>query len=378
MREIKLRRIFEPIKVGSIVLKNRMVMAPVVVNAANVDGTVSDKMLRYYQKRARGFGLVIVESTNMKPGGEITTHQLQIFDDRFVDGLQKLSQAIQSAGTRGIIQINHGGAKCIPTYPGQTFVSASDVPITHGQIPRSMSIPEIRELVRGFGDAAERAIKAGFDGVEIQGCHFYLLSQFLSPYSNKREDEYGRNIRGRTRFLQEVAQEIRARIGAEHILSCRINGIEEIENGLTTQAIKQIAEILEASGVDTLNISGVKRGIDVTYEGKAFKRLVSFLTEEDPPGYFVPFGFEIKKAVNIPVMVVGKIFDPYMAERILQEEKADMIAFGRQIIANAGFAQMIIEGRIDDIRECNECFVCLNTLLEGKPIECPVNPDLWT
>jgi 2,4-dienoyl-CoA reductase-like NADH-dependent reductase (Old Yellow Enzyme family) len=378
MKKIKLRKIFEPIKVGSVELKNRMVMAPVVVNAANVDGTVSDKMLQCYRKRARGFGLVIVESTNIKPGGEIATHQLQIFDDRFIDGLQRLSQAIQTAGARAIIQINHGGAKCIPRYPGQSFISASDVPITHGQIPRSMNIPEITELVRDFGDAAERAIKAGFDGVEIQGCHFYLLSQFLSPYSNKREDEYGRNIRGRTRFVREVAQEIRARIGPEHILSCRINGIEEIENGLTTQAVKQIAKILEASGVDTLDISGVKRAMEVTYGGTVFKRLVSFLSEEDPPGYFVPFGSEIKKAVNIPVIVVGKIFDPYRAERILQEEKADMIAFGRQAIANADFAQMIIEGRIDDIQECNECFVCLNTLLEGKRIECPVNPDLWT
>jgi len=378
MKKIKLRKIFEPIKIRSIELKNRMVMAPVVVNAANVDGTVSDKMLQYYQERARGLGLVIVESTNIKPGGEVSSHQLQIFEDRFIDGLKKLSQAIQSGGTRAIIQINHGGAKCIPRYPGQIFISASDVPITHGQIPRSMSIPEIRELVQDFGDAAVRAIKAGFDGVEIQGCHFYLLSQFLSPYSNKREDDYGRGIRGRPRFLQEVVQEIRARIGPEHILSCRINGVEEIENGLTIQDVKQIAQILEASGVDTLNISGVKGGVEVTYEGKVFKRLVSFLTEEDPPGYFVRFGSEIKKTVNIPVIVVGKIFDPYMAERILQEEKADMIAFGRQIIVNADFAQMIIEGRINDIQECTECLVCLDKLLEGKPIECAVNPDLWT
>lgn len=374
---MRVSTLLEPVKIGAVELKNRMVMAPVCINAANSDGTVSEKTLKFYQERAIGFGLVIVEATNIRSGGEIVSHQLQICDDRFIDGFQKLYQAISSGGSKAIIQLNHGGAKCIPKYTGQTFISASNIPITHGQIPRSMTAAEIKEVIQDFGHGAVRAIGAGFDGVEIQGGHFYLLSQFLSPYSNKREDEYGRDLHGRTRFLQEVVQEVRERIGPGHILSCRLNGVEQIENGLTVGDVREISKILESSGLDVLNISGVKGSIDVLYEGRVFKRLISFLTKEDPQGYFVPIAGEIKKAVTIPVMVAGKIFDPYFAEQVLHEGKADLIAFGRQLIVNPDLARVIHDGRMEDIKDCIECFKCLEAILKGEFIECSVNKDLW-
>lgn len=376
MERTILSKLYEPVKIGEVELKNRMAMAPICTNAANSDGTVSEKSLNFYQERATGLGLVIVEATNIRPGGEVVSNQLQIYDDRFINGFHKLYQTIASKGSKAIIQLNHGGAKCIPKYPGQTFISASNIPITHGQIPRGMTVAEIKEVIQDFARGAIRAIKAGFDGVEIQGGHFYLLNQFLSPYSNKRDDEYGRELYGRARFLREVIEEIRDRIGPGHIISCRINGIEEIDHGLTLGDMQEVAKMLKSSGIHVLNVSGVKGSMDVFYEGRVSKRLVSLLTKEDRQGYFIPIAGKIKKAVAHPVIVAGKIFDPYFAEQALQEGKADIIAFGRQLIVNPDLPRMIHEGKMEDIKYCIECFKCLEAILKGECLVCSMNKNL--
>jgi len=371
------RALLQPIKLGRINARNRVVMPPMVLNRAREDGSVSEALLISYEKRAEGVGLVIVESTNVMRGEEIATHQLQIHDNRFVDGLGELASTIASKQAKCLIQLNHGGAKAFPLYPGQAFVSASAIPVSHGQIPRGMSVGEIEDVVLAFADAAERAVKAGFDGVEVQACHFYLLSQFLSPYSNKREDEYGGDLSGRTRFLRQVIEAIRRTVGDEPLLGCRINGIESIENGLNVQEATQIGRILEKAGADLLHVSGVKRAIKVSYEGKMFTRLVAALTNEDPPGSFVDVAFRIKQSVSIPVIVSGKIFSPALGESILQQGKADMVAFGRQMLVNDRFGRFLYEGRANELKQCTECYTCLQCLIEGGPVECPLNPGLF-
>ena len=377
MQSAKFSRLLEPVTIGSVELKNRMVMAPMVCNAANPDGTVSDRVVDFYRKRADGLGLLVVEATSIAPGGESPKFQLEIFDDRFINGLRKLSEVIRTSGAKAIIQINHAGAKRIPRDPNEVLISASNVSITPGAIPRSMEISEVRNMVRAFGDAASRAVQAGFDGVEVHGAHFYLVNQFLSPYTNHRTDLYGGDFTGRIRFFKEVIQEIREKIGSKYIISCRINGVEGIENGSPPEEIIQIAKILEASGADLIHVSGVIRSVEFLHEGKPFKRLGGFLLKDDPLGTYVPAAAEIKKAVGIPVTVAGKIFDPVLAEQILEDEKVDLIAFGRQLIVNPEFAKMIIEGRTSDIRECNECFTCFKTSRKGRAIECSVNTELW-
>jgi 2,4-dienoyl-CoA reductase-like NADH-dependent reductase (Old Yellow Enzyme family) len=369
--------LLQPIKLGKLEARNRVVMPPMVLNAAKEDGSVSEKLLISYKNRAEGVGLVIVESTNVMRGGEIASHQLQIHDNKFIDGLGKLATAIASKQSKSLIQINHGGAKAFPLFAGQTFLSASTIPISHGQIPRSMTVGEIEHVVLAFADAAERAVLAGFDGVEVQACHFYLLSQFLSRYSNKREDEYGGDLLGRTKFLRQVVEGIRRRVGDDPILCCRINGIESIENGLSVQDAGQIGRMLESAGADVLHVSGVKRTMQVNFEGKTFTRLVAALTDEDAPGSFVDAASQIKQGVSIPVIVAGKIFTPSLGESILQKGKADMIAFGRQMLVNNRFGRYLYEGRVNELKQCTECYNCLKCLVEGMIVECPLNPELF-
>jgi len=203
--------------------------------------------------------------------------------------------------------------------------------------------------------------------VEVQACHFYLLSQFLSPYSNKREDEYGGDCPGPHRFLRQVIEAIRRRVGDGPLLSCRINGIESIETDSVFRKATQIGRILEKAGADLIHVSGVKRAIKVSYEGKTYTRLVAALTNEDPPGSFVDVAFRIKQSVSIPVIVSGKIFSPALGESILQQGKADMVAFGRQMLVNDRFGRFLYEGRANELKQCTECYTCLQCLIDGGP-----------
>lgn len=373
---MELQALLMPITLGRHTARNRVVMPPMVLNAAQEGGCVSEEQLRYYQARAKGLGLVVVESTNIMPGGEIASNQLAIHHDRHIEGLARLAAAIATQDSKSLIQINHGGAKAFPLTPGQTFLSASEVAISHGQIPRSMRVDEIEAVVAAFADASSRALRAGFDGIEIQACHFYLLSQFLSPYSNKRQDEYGGDLQGRSKFLLQVIAAMRARVGRAPVISCRINGIESIPNGLSAQEAAQLGRMLEEAGCDVLHVSGVKRAVPVSYEGKTFMRLNAALASEDAPGAYVDAASQVKRAVKIPVIASGKIFTPVLGESFLREAKADLIAFGRQILINERFGCFLYEGRVDELQECTECYTCLKCLLEGRPVECPLNPEL--
>jgi 2,4-dienoyl-CoA reductase-like NADH-dependent reductase (Old Yellow Enzyme family) len=374
---MEIRSLLEPISVRDWKFRNKMVMPPMVMNAATDDGYVSHKMIEYYRKRATGIGLVIVESSNVFPGGEIASFQLQIHDDRFISDLARLSESIKTEGARTLIQLNHGGAKAISSKKGEPLVSASNVPISHGQVPRSMTTVEISRMVEAFADAADRALAAGFDGVEIQACHFYVLSQFLSAYSNHREDEYGGSLEHRARFICEVVRAVRARIGIIPLISCRINGIESVDKGLTVEDAIQIGGMLRESGTDMLHVSGVIHSVDVTHEGKSYKRLVAALMKEDRQGAFVDIASQIRQKVGLPVIVAGKIFSPQLAESIVQEGKADMVAFGRQILVNEDFGKLMTQGKYDRLDTCDECYLCLQCLLEGRQVECAVNRGLF-
>ena len=373
---MEIQFLLEPITLGRWEFRNRVVMPPMVLNAAENDGVVSTEMIDYYRNRAAGIGLVIVESSNVSPGGEIASFQLQIHDDRFVPGLTRLAESIKSEGARALIQLNHGGAKALPSRKGEPLVSASEVPISHGQIPRSMTTAEISQVVKAFADAAERAMASGFHGIEIQGCHFYLLSQFLSAYSNHREDEYGGSLARRARFICEVVRAVRERIGSDPLVSCRINGIESVDGGLTVEDAAAIGGMLREAGADLLHVSGVIHSVDVTHEGKFYKRLVAALMKEDKEGAFVDIASRIRDDASIPVIAAGKIFSPDLAESILRERKVDMVAFGRQILVNEDFGRLLAEGRLDRLDTCNECYLCLQCLLEGRRVECSVNSRL--
>ena len=361
-----------PINIGKLEVKNRFVMPPMVTKFANEKGEVTEKLIRYYQARAeKGAGTVIVEAAIVSPDGRFLPKQLEIHDDRYVDGLKRLSSAIKGDGAAAFIQLAHGGSRALEAHrQGFKVVSASSVSLEEGIIPSALSPEGLEEAKQSMITSAMMASTAGFDGVELHCAHLYLLSQFLSPKTNKREDGYGTS---RTRIVEEIIHEIKGSIGRDFPVICRINGIEAVSEGLTTEDAKGIAMRLEKSGADCIHVSAM----DLPEKGGSGQPLASPDRHfEDGP--FVPYAAAVKSVVKIPVIAVGKVVSPEHADSILQDEAADMVAIGRGYIADPQVIRKWFEGRADDVNACTLCNGCLTDLRKSPESEigCPVNPDL--
>ncbi|HDG96668.1 MAG TPA: FAD-dependent oxidoreductase, partial [Desulfobacterales bacterium] len=225
---------------------------------------------------------------------------------------------------------------------------------------------KIQELIHKFGDAAERAVQAGFDLIEIHGAHGYLINQFLSRFSNIREDEYGGDVEGRAKFALEIVREIRKRIGKDFPLSFKISAQEFVPNGLTVGESIKILKLLVKEGIDVVQVSA---GNDATPEWIAQPMFMKKACLAGSAG-------AIKKALNIPVMAVGRINDPLVAERILAEGKADLVCMGRGLLADPELPKKAKEGRLEDIRTCIACNTCMESIFRRGRVECLVNPVL--
>ncbi|MFC1990994.1 NADH:flavin oxidoreductase, partial [Chloroflexota bacterium] len=229
-------------------------------------------------------------------------------------------------------------------------------------------------MVTAFGQAAVRAREAGFDGLEIHAAHLHLISAFLCPYTNRRTDRYGNGFDGRARFLVEIIREIRKSVGRDYPVSCRLDGNEPIENGVKIEDCKKIARAIEQEGVDAISISNIAEFLPVERDGRNYLQLTSVPGRKFPEGCFVDYASQVKQSVKIPVITVGKIFRPEMAERILQEQKADLVAVGRGLVADPLWARKAREGQSDKITYCSECRDCVKTAVQQLiPIEC----SLW-
>ena len=228
--------LFEPLKVKTLTLHNRIVMPPMCTCLASINGEVTKRLIDYYVERSKGgVGLIIIEATNIDfPQGSDQYNKPTIDSDKYIAGLNELVEAIHLYGSKVAIQLHHAGRQTTPVYTeGKQPVSASDITCkVTGIKPRSLTITEIKELIEKFSEGARRAKEAGFDAVEIHGAHGYLISQFLSPYTNKREDEYGKNFEGRLKFPLEIIKDIRQKVGDDFPLIFRINGDDYIEEGL--------------------------------------------------------------------------------------------------------------------------------------------------
>ena len=317
--------LFDPIYIRGLSLKNRLVMPPMATGMATEDGEVTDRHIKHYTTRARGgAGLIIIEHTYVSEDGKLSRAQTGIYDDRLIPSLKRLVEAIHAEGARVIIQLNHGGAKAPRSITGNQPSGPWDIILGNGsEEPRPLTSPEIKTLVIKFGDAAYRAVEAGFDSVELHGAHGFLLCQFLSPYANHRNDEYGGNLANRLRLPTEVIKEVKARLGENMPLFYRFGADDMIEGGLTRQEAKLAAQHLEQVGVDVIDVSGGIGG-----DGQR-----SF-TEQ---GYFVPLAEGIKEVVKVPVIGVGNITEPEYADRIIRERKVDMVAVGRALLSNPDF-----------------------------------------
>ena len=321
--------LLDSLKVKDVTLRNRIVMPPMQTGRASFAGEVTSRLINFYVLRSAAVGLPIVEHCYVSPAGKIGPKQLGIYSDSLIDGFEKLASAIHAVGAPAVVQISHAGGvaneKVIGTKPAG--------PSERGKT-RALTKEELHTIADDFKLAAKRAIKAGFDGVELHGAHGYLLNQFFSPLLNKREDEFGGSLENRMRFPMLVLEEVRSVLGGR-LLLFRLGSDDLAPNGIQIQDSVLFAKKLEAAGVDVLDVSGGMCGSEP-------KQLTHM------KGYFIPQAAEVKKAVKVPVIGVGGIKDAEFADQLVREGKVDLVAVGRALWHDHEWAQkalLILKGR---------------------------------
>ena len=325
----------KPFKLKNIEIANRLVMPP-MATSKTADGKINKQLLEYYNEKTQGghIGLVITEHAYVSKEGMANKGQMSISRDEDIEGLKELVKVIHTNGSKAIAQIAHAGSSTTKERTGHNPISASPV-INNGAtgknnvIPEEMSKEDIKRIVQCFADAGRRAKEAGFDGVEIHSAHAYLLNQFFSPLTNKRTDEYGGNLEGRIKIHLEIIEAIRNIVGEEFIIALRLGACDYIEGGSTLEDGVNASALFEKVGVDLLDISG------------GFCGYINPNNKEQ--GHFSELTGAIKKSVSIPVILTGGIIDGEVAERLLEEDKADLIGVGRAVLKDSNWAKNVME-----------------------------------
>ena len=363
-------KLFEPGKIGNLELKNRIVMTPMGCSLAEPSGEPGPRMIKYYADRARGgAGLIITEITRVDDETGIgTPNQLSVTNTHVVGQLSRLVEACHAYDTKLFVQLHHPGSQTPSRLiGGRQPVSASDVTCkVIGEQPRALTTEEVEAMVKKFVTGAVIAQKAGVDGVEIHAAHGYLVSQFLSPHSNKRTDKYGGNFEGRMRFVTEIILGIKAYCGPKFPISVRINGSDYLEDGITEEDAIMQAKYLEKLGISVLNVSCG------TYDSGATIIEPNYFVE----GWKKQLAANIRKEVSIPVIAVCNIKHPAMAEQLLEEEFADFVGIARGQLADADWGVKAKAGKDLLIRKCLGCMECFRILNDGLPLGCTLNPVL--
>lgn len=324
--------LLEPLNSGKLILKNRLIMPPMATSKSEKDGKVSKAILDYYDEKSKGgyLSLIIIEHSFIMQQGKASENQISVANDDVIENLKKLASVIQKNGSKAVMQINHAGSAASKDVTGTVPVGPSAVANPFkGDMPKELTHEEIKDIVKGFKEAAIRVKKAGFDGVEIHSAHGYLLNQFFSPLTNKRTDEYGGDVKGRIKIHLEIIKAIREAVGDEFPILMRLGASDYMEGGNTIEDSKIAAHEFEKAGLDILDISG------------GFCRYT--LPGNTSQGYFSPLSEGIKEVVSIPVILTGGITEVESAERLLSEGKADLIGVGRAIFKDSEWAKKAIE-----------------------------------
>lgn len=363
--------LFSPARIGKLEIRNRICFAATSSELADKDGYVGEEIAEYYAERARGgTGLVIVEATYIEQEGKRLHHNAMLHDDRYIPGMRRIVEAVHAGGARIALQLNHGGRESIPEVSGSAPLAPSPVAsqftgIGDAVVPRELTVEEIARIVRRFADAAERACKAGYDAVELHGAHGYLIGTFLSPDSNLRSDAYGADVRGRARFYIELVRAIKERLGEDFPVICRINGSDHVPAGLELDESIQIALMLERAGADSISVSG---GV---HASRPYMVIPGMGVER---GCYLRHSEAFRRHLRIPVMTVGRINTPALAEQALARGEADFICLSRALIADPAFPVKAAAGEIDRIAPCIACNECISTVHRHKGLACTVNP----
>ena len=374
----QLTKLFEPGRIGQMELKNRLVMAPMGTRTSDKEGFITQQTIDFYVARAKGgVGLIISQTTPCIPEKVRTADRAYLDDDKYIPPLRKLSEAVHAHGSKMAIQLVHYGVAAAPMRASlehpelMELVGPSAVPsVRFGETPRELTKQDIDYFVENFAEGARRVKDAGFDAVEIHGAHGYLISLFLSPRSNIRTDEYGGNPENRARFACEIISRARQKVGPDFPIIFRFSGSDFLEGGININDSVQQAPLFVQAGANALHVS-------------------ASVWDSSPwmfPCYLYPYGAiahlaqAVKKAVDVPVITVGKLGEPLVAERVLEEGKADFVAIGRGLLADPELPNKAREGRFDDIRRCIYCNICTTQnklrVATGRMI-CSVNPELF-
>jgi len=364
-----LKNLFSQVKIGKAEISNRLIVSPMVMNYCNNDGTATERFIAYHEAKAKGgWGLIITEDYAVDPKGKGFSNLPGLWDDSQIESHAELTKRIHKYGTKIVAQIYHAGRQTNHFVIGSPPVAPSPIPCPSNQeIPHELTIKEIQDLAEKFGDCALRAKKAGFDGVEIHGAHGYLIAQFMSPYSNKRTDEYGGSFLNRMRFPLEIISDIRVKAGNDFPIIFRISADEFVPGGRTIEDTKAIAILAEKAGINAIHVSvGVYASAHAIIPPSAVRH-----------GWITDFAAEVKKVVSIPVITVGRINDPFLAEEIISSGKADLISMGRGSLADPELPNKTAAGKFDEIRYCIGCMQgCIERLFKNIDVKCLVNPTL--
>ncbi len=377
-------KLFEPITIGRVTIKNRIAMAPIgIVGLTSPDGNPAQRAIDYYVERARGgVGLIITSLFNVENAIEDRLAKMHMVNNASVAPFGELSEGVHALGTKIFVQLTAGSGRVAPLRIIRTTpVSASAIP--HYNEPniicRPLEIREIEKLVEAFGDAAEILVAAGVDGVELHGHEGYLFDQFTTAIWNKRTDKYGGDLKGRLTFPIEVLKKIKERAGADFPVQYRF-GLKHYIKGLNAGALRGeryveagrdieeglvMAKLLEEAGFDSLHVDAG------CYDSWYWAH---------PPVYqehgcMVDMAARVKEVVKIPVVAVGRLEIPDLAEKVIKEGKADIVALGRGLLADSHWPVKVAEGRAEDIRPCIGCHDgCIGRFMRGRPLSCAVNP----
>jgi 2,4-dienoyl-CoA reductase-like NADH-dependent reductase (Old Yellow Enzyme family) len=358
---MKYQHLASPFTAGTLDLSNRICMPPMVQWIAPPDATVTPSSVAHYAC-TKGPGLVIVEATTVAPEGRLSADQLGIFEDRQIEGLRALADVIHSNGAQAAIQIHHAGrnTRTKASFFGHPLVAPSSLNEEGAEVPQELTREGIQRIMACFGAAARRAMEAGFDAVELHAAHGFLFSQFLSPLSNRRTDRWGGSLENRARFLMETLAQVRKDTANKMTAWCRLGPVDGTAGGLTLDEGLEVARWLKAEGAPLIHVSQGMGGLPALA----------------PPGSAwcdrVHLAARVKKAVDIPVICVGEIRRPEEAEQILSEGLADLVAVGRGILADPGWAEKVLWGKADSIHYCRNCKECHHF---HDPSKCPARQE---
>jgi 2,4-dienoyl-CoA reductase-like NADH-dependent reductase (Old Yellow Enzyme family)/thioredoxin reductase len=372
--------LFSPLTVRGLKLKNRIVMEPMIVRYADYDGTVTPRMIEYLEKRAEGgTGLILTAGAYIVPEAKYRPNQLGVYSDDLLPGLKTLAERLHTQGAKAGVQMIHSGRRLSESVYGSEPVAPS--PVAHAGTfmgaegkamitPRALSVREISDLVEAYGNAAERIKKAGFDMVEIHGAHSYLINQFLSPHTNNRTDAYGGDFEGRIRFAVEIIDSVRAAVGESFPISFRMNGDDYFgSTGIQLEDAQEQAPYFVEAGVDMLNVSAGSSILEATNWNIPPMRMNR--------GVHLRLSEGIKKVVDVPVIGVGRINDPVIAEEALSRGQLDLVGMARALLADPDLPKKALEDRIDEIRTCIACNHCLDLdTSRFAGCTCAINPEL--